>query len=626
MKGQLKQKLLGERLETSRLNEEKFNVFWGLPVLSSDAISSVAYASEEILWVLIPVIGMAGYLWMPKVAFTIILLLLILTFSYRQIIDAYPGGGGAYMVAKENLSKKCGLVVGASLSVDYTLTVAVSISAGTAAITSAIPSLYPYRVGIALLIIFLVMLGNLRGVKESSKMFSIPTYAFILILIILIITGVIKAASGNIPAISQTPVASEVTFGTGIVTVFLLMRAFSSGCAALTGVEAICDAVPNFKEPARHNAKKAYIFLALFVLITFMGITYLAKIYQAVPNNEITVIAQIATVVFGKGFMFYLIQATTAIILAMAANTAFAGFPTLLSIIAKDGYVPRQFSWRGHRLNFSNGIVFLAAAAALLVIIFKVDTHLLIPLYAIGVFTSFTLAQAGVFMRWLRTKPAHWHYKAAVNGIGAVVSLFAVIIIGSTKFLSGAWIVLVLIPLLVIGMSRIKAHYTIVANQLDIPNDQLDKLVLTPNRKSHVIIPVSSLNAMVIKALRYAQSISPNIEAFHVAVDEAEAEKLKSKWAKLHTNVPLIVKLSPYREVIRPLHEYIKSEEHASRSGDIITILLPQFIVPKWWQMALHNNTSLLVANALLEDRDIVISILPFYIEDKPELHAPQDK
>lgn len=615
----LKQKLLGKRMETNRLSEEKFNVFWGLPILASDAISSVAYAVEEILWALIPVIGFASYIWLPKISGSIMLLLLILTVSYRQMVDAYPGGGGAYMVAKENLSKECGLVVGASLTVDYILTVAVSISAATAAITSAVPFLYPYRVIIAFVIICLVAIGNLRGIKESSKIFSIPTYAFIITLLALIISGFVKAAGGGIPTLVQAP-TPDLSFGTQAVSIFLLMRAFSSGCAAVTGVEAICDAVPNFQEPSKRNAKKAYIFLAIFVLLTFMGVTFLANIYQIVPNHHVTVLAQIALVVFGKGFMFYLIQITTAIILAMAANTAFAGLPTLLSIIAKDGYVPRQLSWRGHRLNYSNGILLLAAAAALLVIIFKVDTHMLIPLYALGVFTSFTLAQAGLFMRWLRTKPSGWHYKIFVNGLGTLITFVAAVIIGVTKFRSGAWIVLIIIPILVFGMMHIKKHYRILAKQLDIPNDELDKLVLSPRNQSHVIVPVASLNAMVVKALRYAQSISTNVVAFHVAVDEAESDKLRKKWDKLNTDIPLVIKLSPYREVIKPLNDYIKSKEYASQSGDTTTILLPQFIVPKWWHVALHNNTGLLITNALLENRNIVIAVLPFHIEEKSEL------
>ncbi|HZK86643.1 MAG TPA: APC family permease, partial [Syntrophomonas sp.] len=358
--------IFGKSLETDRLGDEKFNVFWGMPVLSSDAISSVAYAVEEMLYVLMPVVGIASFIWMPKIAITIILLLLILTFSYRHVVDAYPNGGGAYIVAKENLGPLYGLIAGASLSVDYTLTVAVSICAGTAALISAIPGLFPHRVAISVIIIILLVIGNVRGIKESSRIFSIPTYAFILAVIALVVFGIIKHATGNNPSVPD-PSISHLTFGTQAVTLFLLLKAFASGCSALTGVEAVSNAVPNFQDPAPQNAKHSYTLLVIAIIICFGGVAYLAKIYHAVPTPELTVMAQISLDVFGKGGMFYIIQAATAIILAMAANTAFAGFPTLLSVIAQDGYAPRQMALRGHRLNFTNGITFLAIFAIILV-------------------------------------------------------------------------------------------------------------------------------------------------------------------------------------------------------------------------------------------------------------------
>jgi amino acid transporter len=612
--------LLGKKLETTRLHEEKYSVFWGLPVLASDAISSVAYAVEEILWALVPVIGAASYILVPKIALAIIMLLVILTFSYRQIVQAYPGGGGAYIVARENLRTEFGLVVGASLTVDYILTVAVSICAGTAAFTSAFPYFYSHRVAISLLIIALVTIGNLRGVRESAKVFSLPTYAFIFCVLILITAGIWQANTGTIIPMQQIP-ESTVAFGTQLIFLFLLLKAFSSGCAAVTGVEAICDAVPNFKEPSVKNSKKAYLLLAFAVMITFGGITYLATIYHTVPNLHQTVISQIAAHVFGKGFMFYAIQATTTIILAMAANTAFAGFPTLLSIIAQEGYVPRQFSIRGRRLGFSNGIMLLAIAAGILVIVFRAETHLLIPLYALGVFTSFTIAQAGIFMHWIRLKPKGWHYKALVNGLGAIITFITVIVVAVTKFISGAWIVLLVIPLLVIAMLKVRSHYTVIAKQLDIPNDMIENLKIDLPRTPYVIVPIQSLNVMVIKALRYAKSISDKVEVFHIETHEGEADKLRAKWAKLKTDIPLIIKLSPYREIVKPLNEYINSSEHASKPGDIITILLPQFIVPKAWQMFLHNNTSLIIGSSLLTNRHIVVSLLPFYIDEKSEVY-----
>ncbi|MGE5372910.1 MAG: APC family permease [Solirubrobacterales bacterium] len=611
---QFRRWLFGRKLETSRLSDEQYTVLWGLPILASDAISSVAYAVEEILWVMIPLIGLGSFIWMPRIAGAIILLLLILIFSYRQVVQTYPAGGGAYIVAKENLGDNCSLIAGAALSIDYVLTVAVSISAGTAAITSAFPQFFDHRVAIAVVLILLVALGNLRGLKESSRLFSIPTYAFMIGVLIMIFAGVFRHSAGTVyppPAGIDHP-----EFGTGLVSIFLVLKAFSSGCAALTGVEAISDAVPNFKDPPAHNAKIAYFVLAIFVMLTFGGVAYLANLYHAVPSHQMTIMAQLAEQIFGRGPMFYALQTVTALILVMAANTAFAGFPTLLSVIAQDRYVPRQFAMRGHRLNFNNGITILALVAIVLVVVFKGSTHSLIPLYAIGVFTSFTLAQTGLFVRWLKEKPEGWRYKAVINGVGSALTLVAVVILGWTKFKEGAWIVAVIVPVLVILMKAINGHYKAVATQLDIPNDCLGRINLNPEFRHHVIIPIDSLNAMVVKALRYARSMTPDVEAFHVEIYPGEADKLRAKWQALNTDIPLIIKFSPFREVVGPMVKYIDSEEHASRPGDEITVLLPQFFVSKWWQMILHNNTSLFIANALFSRRDITVTVLPFYLED----------
>lgn len=607
--------IFGQKMASEKLVHEKLTVFWGMPILSSDAISSVAYAVEELLLVLIPVIGVASFIWMPRLAVVIILLLLTLAFSYSQVVDAYPQGGGAYIVAKENISTMAGLTAAAALSIDYTLTVAVSISSATAAITSAAPLLFPHRVLIAVAIIVLLIIANVRGVRESARVFSFPTYAFILAIITLVIVGMIKHATG-VDTYLPVPAAEPLAMGTQAVTIFLLLKAFSSGCSAVTGIEAVSDAVPNFKEPATRNAKTVYVMLTVAIIICFGGMAYLTNLYHTVPNARQTVVAQITLDVFGQGAMFYFIQATTAIILAMAANTAFAGFPTLLSVVAQDGYMPRQLKLRGHRLNFNNGIISLGILAIILVLVFKASTHLLINLYAVGVFTSFTLAQVGLLIRWFKRREPGWHYKAVVNGLGGLVTLTAVIVIGVTKFLAGAWIVFVMIPCMIWIMLKIKEHYNSVAHQLDIPNDSLNKIDLVPAYSHHVIVPIDSLNAMVVKALRYARTMTSNVEAFHIETYEGEADKLKKKWAGLNTDIPLIVRHSPYREVVGPLAEYIDSEEHASQPGDIITVLLPQFFVPKWWQNALHNNTSLFIANAMFSKRNVVVSILPFYLED----------
>ncbi|MGE5417787.1 MAG: APC family permease [Acidobacteriota bacterium] len=610
--------IVGRKMATSRLADEKFNVFWGLPILASDAISSVAYAVEEMLIVLIPTVGLLAFSDVEWVAGTIILLLFILTFSYRQTVDAYPSGGGSYIVAKENINTLAGLTAGASLSVDYTLTVAVSISAGTAAITSAFPELYPYRVPISIMIILLMVVGNIRGIKESSRIFSLPTYAFVFAILALIAVGFWKHLTGQTPHVPDLgPGIKHMTEGAQAITLFLLLKAFSAGCAAVTGVEAISNAVPNFKEPSSRNAKIAYIMLAFAVFITFGGVAYLAKLCGVIPveGQKITVLAQLAMAVFGQGTMFLIIQATTAIILAMAANTAFAGFPTLLSIMAQHGYAPRQLAMRGHRLNFSNGIVILAIMAIVLITVFQGDTHLLIPLYAIGVFTSFTLSQSGMLLHWLRLKPEGWRTKALINGLGAVVTTVAVGVIAVTKFPEGAWIVIIVVPVLVMGMRAVKRHYISVAQQLDIPNEMLGQIDLNPKYAHHVIVPIDSLNGMVIKALQYAKSLTRNVVAFHVEIMDGEADKLKSKWQMLNTDIPLVIKHSPFREIVGPLTEFIDSEEHASKPGDMITLLLPQFIVSRWWEMLFHNNTSIFIANAMFHKRNVVVSIIPFYLE-----------
>lgn len=607
--------IFGKSMASSHLMDEKLNVFWGMPILSSDSISSVAYAVEEILLVLVPAIGFMSFVWMPRIALAIIALLLILVFSYRHVVDAYPNGGGAYVVAKENLGTIYSLIAGASLSVDYILTVAVSIAAATAAITSAFPHLFGHRVAISLIMVFLLAVGNLRGVRESSRIFSIPTYAFILSIIALILAGFIQYLRGDLANLASSP-HTAVSLGTQAVTVILIIRAFASGCSAVTGVEAVSNAVPNFKAPAAKQAKTVYILLAISIIICFGGVAILAHACHVIPNPRQTVITQLTLNIFGRGAMFYIIAAVTAMILGLAANTAYSGFPTLLSVIAQDGFVPRQLSMRGHRLNFNNGIIMLSIAAAILLIIFKADTHLLISLYAVGVFTSFTLSQTGMVLHWRKERSRGWHLKASINGLGALVTGIAVTVIGITKFTEGAWIVFVVVPLIIFVMLKIKRHYIMVARQLDIPNEYLSQIDLTAGYSHHVIVPIDSLNVMVVKALRYARSLTPNVEAFHVEIYEGEADKLRKKWTMLNTNIPLVVKYSPYREVVNLLTKYIDSEEHASQPGDIITVLLPQFFVSRRWEMALHNNTSLFIANAMLKKRNVIVSIIPFYLDD----------
>lgn len=610
--------LLGETLRTEQLHGEKLNVFWGLPILSSDAISSVAYAGEAILLVLVPVLGAQSYKYMFYAALCIVALLLILVFSYRQTIESYPNGGGSYIVAHDNLGTIPGLVAGASLSVDYVLTVAVSICSGTAAVTSAIPALLPHKVLIALLLILLMTIGNLRGMKESARLFGIPTYLFILTSVILIVWGIFKIKVLGIQPINPNYANYKyVVPAEGALTAYLMLRAFASGCTALTGVEAVSNGIPNFREPAQKNAEHVLLLLGGVILFLFSGISYLAMNYKGIPEQNITVLAQVAGGVFGKGsIMFFIYQFSTSVILIIAANTAYADLPLLLSLMAHDGFVPRQFATRGKRLSFSNGIILIWILASILVIIFQASELRLLPLYALGVFISFTLSQAGMFKRWFKLKNKGWRHKALMNGIGTVVTFVTGIVIGITKFKLGAWVVCLIIPILVWCMTRIKKHYNKVAEQLKLSVDERPKEIVAKDDKMHVVILVDSLSKSFLKCLNYSRHLSQNIVAFHVSTDEASTERLKQKWKEYNVGVPLVIKYSPYRDIFEPLVDFIESEEHASKPGETVTVVISQFVITKWWHNILHNQTSYFIKSMLYKRRNIVVVSVPYIIKE----------
>lgn len=621
----LKKIIIGKPLATWELKHERLPVLFGLAILSSDAISSVAYATEEILWVLIPIIGIAAYGQLLGVSGAIIGLLALLVFSYRQTITAYPNGGGAYTVAKENLGVLSGLTAGAALSVGYILTVAVSTAAGTAAITSAFPSLITHRVSISLALILILTIINLRGVKESARAFSIPTYVFIICMLALIVTGLVKFYMYGAPPMGAV---AEISPAIGTITIFLILRAFSSGCTALTGVEAVSNAVPNFKDPSPRNARIVLALLAMLVLIIFGGVSLLATYYHAVPReNGPTVISQITANVFGYGFMYYLIQLSTTLILIMASNTAYNGFPMLVSVIAQDGYAPRQLKLRGDRLSYSNGIIILSVIAAILIIIFRGDTHLLLPLYAVGVFLSFTLSQTGMTLRWIKGKEKGWRHKALINGVGALVTAIATLIIGATRFLQGAWIVVFLIPLIVKMMIEIKEHYNAVAAQLRINVDELKDEDMKPHFQHHVVVPLASINRAVVETLKYARSLSKKVVALHVSVDEEATKKWSERWEEWNPDIPLVIRYSPFREVIDPFVDYIDSLLQESGPDDKITILIPQFVtLSKAGNYFLHNQTSFFIREALiLKHKNVVVANYPYYIEtDEDEIEQDQ--
>ena len=607
----IKHLVLGQSLRSDALEHEKFSVIWGLPVLSSDAISSVSYACEEILMVLIPVLGMASYGLLMKVGFAIVFLLFILVFSYRQTINCYPQGGGSYIVASDNLGKVFGLIAAASLAIDYVLTVAVSVCAGTAAITSAFPQLLSMRTGIALIIISLLTIGNLRGMKDSSVLFGIPTYLFIITILLLIVTGFVKVLIFHeTPAVSAA--MPQCVENAGLL---LFLKAFSSGCTALTGVEAVSDGIPNFREPAQKNAKRVLYLLAGLVFVIFLGISALASLYHIIPNANVTVIAMIAEAVFGNGtLLFYLVQVTTAVILTMAANTAFADLPLLLSILARDGFVPRQFMSRGSRLSFSNGILLLFFLSAALVIYFHASSHLLMPLYAVGVFLSFTLSQAGMFVRWVKRKEDKWKHKAFINGAGMVITGITCIIIAASKFLHGAWIVLICIPVLVYIMERIRRHYHYVKASLKIRSaEELQPYDLQIHGR--VILPVDSINRSFLKAYHYACSLQVReMEFYHVNTNAEATEKLQELYQQMRLDIPLVVEDAPYRNVNEMILHHVEEAQNDLKKKESVTVILPQFVMKKKRFHALHNQTSMQLKLQLSKLRNVSVVSVPYII------------
>ena len=621
MFNKLKRIIIGKPLKNVDIHGQKYSIKWGLPILASDAISSVAYAGEEMLLVMIPIIGLLSYRYVLNISIAIIGLLILLMLSYRQTIESYPNGGGAYIVAKDNLGVIAGVAAGSSLAIDYVLTVAVSVSSGIQQLTSAFMGLRPYTVPICIFMILLLMVGNLRGIRESSRFFGFPAYLFIFSILLMIAVGFYKYFTGT--AIPAPKLPYEGYFGTGTVSLFLILRAFSNGCAALTGVEAVSNAVPNFKEPSAKHAKTVLLLLAIVVLVLFGGTSILANIYQATPGaGQQALLIQMADEIFGRtGFLnasiFYFITSSLLIVLVFAANTAFSDFPMLISVMANDEFVPRQLKMRGDRLSYSNGIIILSVLATLLIIIFQANVSHLIGLYAIGVFISFTLSQTSMLLRWRRIKGKNWIYKAVLNGFGAFVTAIVVIIIAITKFSEGAYIVVFLVPILVLLMLKVKKHYFAISKQLRIKPEDYKMLDISEHHYSNrVIVPIESVNQSSVRALRYASTISDNVTAFTIAVNEDSENKIRDTFEKLNTDIPLIVKYSPFRKVVDPLLKFIESAEYDYQPGEMITVILPQFIVNKWWHRILHNRTRVYVERELLKYKHIVVSTIPLQMKD----------
>ena len=629
MFSKIKSFFVGKPLDNESIGEQKLSVLWEFPVLASDAVSSVAYAGQEMLIVLVPAVSFMAFGQLTLLSGAIIALLILLVFSYRQTIDNYPNGGGAYIVAKDNLGIKAGVTAAAALSIDYIMTVAVSVSSGVEQIATALPWLKPYSVIICVLLVILIMIGNLRGIKESSRIFGIPTYLFIFAMLSLIFAGAYKMIINDpsIPVIPPNFAQAEP------MTLFLLLKAFSSGCTALTGVEAVSNSVPNFKEPTTKHAKKVLYILGGVILVLFGGVSIISS--RFIPLDIIDGVAKLpegailvnmSSALFGAGsFGYFFVAITTFLILILAANTSYSGFPILLSVVSKEGYAPRQLSYRGDRLSFDNGILLLSAAAIILIIAFNAKVSSLIGLYAIGVFISFTLSQAGMFMKWFRQRGKHWIPKAAINGVGALITFIAVIIIAIAKFNDGAWIVVIVAPILIILMLKVKRHYTAVQKQLKLRQDEYDGYITAKTYNNRVIVPISGVNRISMRALRYANTISDNVTAFAVVISEDEEADINKNYKRLNTTIPLKVMYSKYRRVLDPLLEFIDSEEFSREPGDMITVILPQFSVRKKWQKILHNNTRYFLEKQLLKHRHIVVSVMPLQLKDDSFVYKNPD-
>jgi amino acid transporter len=671
---ELKRFIIGRALRTEQAAHERLSKKTALAVFSSDALSSTAYATEEILLVLAVAVAYGqttAFRFVLPISVGIGVLLVIVAISYRQTIHAYPSGGGAYIVAKENLGTNAGLVAGASLLVDYVLTVAVSIAAGVAAITSMVQGtryawLDDHKVFLCLMFIGFIALANLRGVRESGALFATPTYAFLISFLFMIGYGLISyyIYGGAARILGPEEIKTAEGYKLQPLTLFLILGAFSNGCAALTGIEAISNGVPAFKKPEANNAATTLVVMAALLTTMFLGTSVLAYLYGVHPHEHETVISQFARIMFTgpMAWFYYVVQIATALILVLAANTSFADFPRLGSLLARDRFLPRQFATRGDKLVFSNGIVMLAIFASILVIAFGGDTSRLIPLYAVGVFLSFTLSQSGMVRHWFKeraripgkndkrrkrleddihytqstvdaeplpdaelaasdqrgptftsdsvTDSSHWKKSILINGLGAIATFVVLCVFVATKFIHGAWVVVVVIPLLVFMFRAIHRHYVGVAKQLS--TEGLEELRPI---KHTVIVPISGIHRGVVTALQYAKAISPDhVQAVYVDFDEEATAKLREKWERWGAGIKLVVLPSPYRELTKPLLRYISRLERRNHN-DVVTVLLPEFVPAKWWQHLLHNQSSLMLKGALLFKEGVIVISVPYHLK-----------
>ncbi len=619
--------LIGRPLSTADAPHQTIGKAVGLAVFASDALSSTAYATQEILGILIA-IGSAAYGYVFPISIAIVILLAIVTISYEQTIHAYPGGGGAYIVSRDNLGESYAQVAGASLLMDYILTVAVSVSSGVAQIVSAFPALDPYRIWIAVAAVFLIMLINLRGVKESGTAFAIPTYFFVVMMFLTVGIGLVRYFTGTLGTVVDPPEA-HVTKTLGAVTAFLLLHAFANGTTALTGVEAISNGIMAFKEPRSRNAGVTLIWMSIILGTLFLSISYLTAHIGGVYSHDETIISQLARTIYnGRGVLYLATIGATTVILIMAANTAFADFPRLGALAAADGFLPRQLTFRGSRLVYSNGILTLSIIASIFIIINKARVDLLIPLYAIGVFLSFTLSQTGMAIRWWKSGrlkegeelvshgsklgyDEKWRFKMLINGFGAVCTFIVMIVFAVTKFREGAWIVLIVIPILVSLFFTIHRHYKDLAAHLTL---QSFRGLPERHTRHRVIMPISGIHQGTMEALRYAKLLSEDVTAVHVSIDPSETDKVQKKWRMWGEGTRLVILDSPFRLFVEPLLVYLEDVIDNRQPNETITVVVPQFIPSKSWHNVLHMRTANVLRQELLSRHGVVVTDVPYHV------------
>ena len=594
MLSKIRHLIIGSPLPTHEVAHRRLNKTRALAAFSPDALSSLAYANEEIFLALV-VAGSAGLSLSLPIALAIAGLLILVAVSYFQTIQRYPSGGGSYVVARENLGTMPGLVAGAALLLDYVLTAAVSVTAGVAAIASAFPVLWTHRVGLALLILLVITLLNLRGVRETGTWMSIPVYLFLVAYFVMIAIGLAKAmVQGAGSLVATAPPAAHP------LTVLLVLRAFSVGCTALTGIETVSNGVPSFEPPASKNAGRTLMVMALLMALLFVGSIGLTQYLAVIPGPQETITSALARRLLGSGPAYLLVQASTMLILAVAANSSFAGFPRVASIMARDGFLPRQLASLGDRLVFNNGILALAVVTGGLIVLFEGDTHALVPLFALGAFLAFTLSQAGMVLLWIGERGRSWWLKALLNGVGATATGGAVVVVGASKFGDGAWITILLIPIIVIALLKVRSHYQEIAQELSL--SRLPPSLEVPPRP-RVVVPIAGVHRGIVDAIAFARSISDDVTAVYVELEPDTGQRVRERWERMWPDVPLVIVPSPYRSVVGPLLDFLDETDLQHDDGQLAAVVLPEFVPAAWWQNALHAQTAWLIRTTLLYRR-----------------------